>query len=113
METFLKNRSFQIDFVLKYKDTGAAINLALLDEITIEVKHSLTKAILFTKTLTGTDVDITTAASGMCSIYINPSDTVNATAGVYEYVATIEYEDLNFDDDDSNPAGYGNCFILK
>lgn len=112
METILKNKSFEQGFILTYKDTGLAINLDLLDEITIEIIHNKTKETLLTRTLTGGTVSKIIAASGNCSIFINPSDTVNADRGQYDYIVTILYADSNFDNSTADPAQTGECFVL-
>lgn len=112
METILKNKSFEQGFILTYKDTGLAINLDLLDEITVEIINYKSKYVLLTRTLTGGTVSKIIAASGNCSIFINPTDTVNANSGQYDYRITIIYSDSNFDGSTADPAGFGECFIL-
>lgn len=113
METILKNKSFEQGFILTYKDTGGAIDLDLLDEITVTLKHNKYKTTLLTRTLTGGTVSKIIAASGNCSIFLNPSDTVNAESGQYDYIIEIEYVDSNFDDNTANPAQTGECFNLQ
>jgi len=113
METFLRNKSFQVDFILQYKDRATAINLDLLDEIDVVVYNSLTKAVLLNRKLSLSEVNKTNASLGMCSIYINPSETVSAPVGAYEYIITIEFSDENYTSGIATPAGEGKCFILK
>ena len=112
METIIKNKSYEQGFILLYKDTGLPINLSSLDEITVEIVHNKTKETLLTRTLTAETVKIITAASGNCSIFINPSDTISADRGQYDYIITILYTDTNFDDNTADPAQTGECFVL-
>ena len=113
METILRGKSYEQGFILTYKDTVVAIDLDALSEITIEIKHNKLKTVLLTRTLTGGTVTKVTAASGNCSIFINPTDTTSADLGQYDYVITILYTDTHFDGDTADPAGFGECFILQ
>jgi hypothetical protein len=113
MDKFLRNKSFEIQFTLTYKDTGLAIDLDGLTEITVEIKNHKTQNALVTKTLTDGGVAKITAASGICSVYINGADTVNADKGQYDYVVTVELANANFDDSTADFAGYSNAFVLE
>lgn len=111
METFLRNRTFEIEFEVINKDDLSAVNLSLLTELTIVIRKINGGKILVTKKLS--DIDLTNPASGLCSIYINQLDTLNAEPGVYEYYVSPEKVDTNYTNNLSVTAGWDKCFILQ
>lgn len=113
MDRFLKNKSFEIQFTLQYKDTATAIDLDDVTDITVLIKNAKTGNTLVTKKYTTGGVSIITANSGICSVYINASDTANADKGMYEYVVTVDVANANFDGSSADFAGYANAFVLE
>lgn len=114
METVLKNRDFEFQPTLNYKDTLTAINLNDVTEIVILVRHAKSKVTLVEKKLSTVGVVIITAASGICSIYVNKADTASATGGLYEYIATVTVTNSAFTGSDAEFANpVDNAFILE
>ncbi len=60
METFLKNKTFEVELTLNYLDTGLPIDLTLVDEITVIIKKTNGGPILVTKKLSLDEVAIIT-----------------------------------------------------
>jgi hypothetical protein len=112
METFLKNKTFEIEFNLIDSDDDI-IDLSLLLEITVVIRKINGGMTLVTKKLSSGGVVIKDASAGICSIYINKLDTIYAEAGTYEYVITPESTDTDYTGDLATPAGFDKCFILK
>ena len=112
METVLKNKSFDFEVTLQYKDTLTAIDLDDVTDITILIRHQKTRETLIERKLSDDEVEIITANSGICAVHINGADTANARSGAYEYVATVDVANTDFDNDDADHAGFGNAFIL-
>jgi hypothetical protein len=112
METFLKNKTFEVELTLTYLDNGLPIDLDLLSEITVIIKKTNGGPVLITKKYTLAGVVKKTPASGICSVYINKLDTVNAETGLYDYIVSVEAANANFTGSLSDFAGYGRCFKL-
>jgi hypothetical protein len=113
METYLKNKTFEVELTLNYLDTGLPIDLDLLDDITVVISKTNGGPVLIIKKLTLAGVVKKTPASGICSVYINKLDTVNAESGLYDYTVSVEATNANFTGSLSDFAGYGHCFKLE
>lgn len=113
METFLRNKTFEVQLTLLYSDDESAINLDLLTEIEVEIKNAITNRVLVTKKLTTAGVVKITAASGICSVYINKLDTVEAEKGAYIYSVSVQGVNASYTGSVSYFAGFGNCFVLE
>lgn len=97
MKNIVRNKSFEFELTLKYEDTAVAINLSTLTDITVVIREKKTRTVLMTKLYSTGGVTIVTAASGICSVYVNDTDTASAALGAYEYLATIDIANANFD----------------
>lgn len=113
MEKFLRGKSFQIQFTLKYKDTLTAIDLDDVTDITVVIKQHKNQTTYFTKKYSTGGVTIDTADSGICSVYIDGTDTTNLEKGQYDYIVTIDVANANFSGSSADFAGYDGCFILE
>ena len=112
MNKVVRGKSVEVQFTLKYKDTGTAIDLTSVTEITVLVRDKIKLDTLFEKTKTAGEIRVVTAVSGICSMYVNGVDTEDALRGEYEYIATIDTPNEYFDDSDADFAGYGDIFEL-
>jgi hypothetical protein len=112
MEAVLKNKSFEFHLTLLYKDTLQAIDLDDVDDITVSLRHKPTREILLERKHSLSEVTISDADAGKCVIYVNGSDTEDANSGDYEYIATVDVENVNFDSNDADFAGWNDAFKL-
>ena len=103
MDKVLKGHSFAFEATLKYKDGSVIIDLDDVTDVTILIrKHEGSTALVTKKYSTG-GVSFTTPNSGVCTVYMNPSDTSGATVGQYDYAVIVEVVNANYD---SNTADF-------
>ena len=113
METFLRNKTFEIDFTLLYSDDSTPLDLDLLTEITVEIRKTNGGPILVTKTLTGGTVHKVTPASGICSVHIEKSETKNVEKGQYDYIVSVQAVNADYASNLSDFGGFDKCFMLE
>jgi len=98
---------------LTYEDTGAAIDLDDLDEITFDVIHAVTARSLGTYTLTGGEITKQDAANGLAWFSVGQSVSVAAKRGLYLILVTTEETDADYEDNTHIRKGTSFCFKLS
>ena len=114
MDKVLQGHSFAFEATLKYKDTLTAIDLDDVTDVTVYIRKIEGRTALVTKLYSTGGVSFTTPNSGVCTVYMNPSDTSGASKGQYEYAVVVEVVDSNYDSNtaDFPTEGYLPAFEL-